>query len=39
MKTLTVGIPFITATLNGEVRYTPETSRSSGRFRGIIEFR
>jgi len=24
---------------NGEVRYTPNTSRSNGCFRGIIEFR
>jgi hypothetical protein len=36
MKTLAVGIA---ETSNGEVRYAPNTSRSNGRFRGIIEFR
>ena len=25
--------------VNGDVRYTPNTGRSNGRFRGIIEFR
>jgi hypothetical protein len=29
----------IAETSNGEVRYTLNTSRSNGRFRGIIEFR
>jgi hypothetical protein len=35
MKSLAICIP---ETSNGQVRYGPNTSRSNGRFRVIIEF-